>query len=64
LPDITLPLTEEVPPVIVRLQDVLNRVYVDGGHDRLIRYEEEPVPPLSSDDAAWADALLKEKGLR
>ncbi|WP_231636734.1 MULTISPECIES: DUF4058 family protein [Planktothricoides] len=29
-----------------------------------IDYGLSPVPPLSEADAAWADGLLREKGLR
>jgi hypothetical protein len=31
---------------------------------RRLHYWAEPVPPLAAEDAAWADALLKAKGLR
>ena len=29
-----------------------------------IDYREEPDPPLTDDDAQWADALLKQQGVR
>jgi hypothetical protein len=35
----------------------------NSGIYRQIRYWEDPVPPLDTEDAAWADAILKERGL-
>jgi hypothetical protein len=29
-----------------------------------IKGARDPIPPLDPDDAAWADALLREKGKR
>ena len=31
---------------------------------RDIDYSEDPDPPLTGDDARWADALLREQGRR
>jgi hypothetical protein len=64
LPRLSIPLTEEVRPVALDLQDIVNRIYEDGVLEKGIRYDRDPIPPLTGEDAAWADALLRAKGLR
>ena len=64
LPRIAVPLDEGVADVVLDLQAVLERCYDEAGYARKMDYRSEPVPPLSPEDAAWADALLREKGLR
>lgn len=64
LPRIEVPLTDGHPDVVVDLQAILDRAYDDGPYRRRVDYGAEPVPPLRAEDAAWADALLKGKGLR
>ena len=64
LPAITLPLLPESPEVEVDLQAVFTRTHNAGAFDRLLDYNREPTPPLAPEDAAWADALLREAGLR
>ncbi|WP_445251809.1 MULTISPECIES: DUF4058 family protein [unclassified Microcoleus] len=49
---------------IVDLQALLNGVYDRAAYDFRIDYTAAPVPPLPEPDAAWADALLRERGLR
>jgi hypothetical protein len=47
--------------------DIDERVYIvyeAGPYSRRVDYRREAVPPLEGEDAAWADALLREKGLR
>jgi hypothetical protein len=63
LPAIRIPLRREDRDVALDLQAVLDRCYEEGRYDD-IDYREEPGPPLSSDDARWADALLREQGRR
>jgi hypothetical protein len=46
------------------LRALLNGVYDISGYDLVIDYSREPEPPLSEVDAAWADSLLRERGLR
>ncbi len=46
------------------LQAVLNRCYEEAGYGDAVDYANEALPPLSAEDAVWADALLREKGLR
>ena len=64
LPRIGIPLTKGYPDVVLDLQICLDLAYEDGAFERRIDYRAEPLPPLSPEDAAWADALLKSKGLR
>lgn len=47
----------------VDLQALLRELYDRAGYDLAIEYRREPVPPLDADDAAWADVLLRSKGL-
>jgi hypothetical protein len=64
LPRIRIPLTEEADDITLDLQEIVNRVYEEGGLGRTIRYDKDPVPPLSPENARWANELLQEKGLR
>jgi hypothetical protein len=64
LPTIRIPLRRTDDDVPLNLQALLNRVYRTGGYDEDIDYQLDPDPPLSPDDAAWADALLRRKGRR
>ncbi|MBN1443340.1 MAG: DUF4058 family protein [Planctomycetes bacterium] len=63
LPVIPVPLREKEPGVPLDLQAILDHCYSRGAYDD-IDYAAAPDPPLSEADAEWADALLKEKGLR
>jgi hypothetical protein len=42
----------------------VDRAYLNGAYFRTINYRFDPIPPLSPDDAAWADQLLKAAGKR
>jgi hypothetical protein len=64
LPRVLVPLTEGHAGVPLDLQAALDRVYDEGAFDRSMDYRHDPNPPLSADDAASVDALLREKGLR
>jgi hypothetical protein len=64
LPSIAVPLRPEDEEPLVDLQSVLESVYDGGGFDALLDYYQEPVTPLSDEDAAWADQLLRQQGLR
>ena len=63
LPTITIPLPEktEIP---LDLGAVLNAAYDHAGYDLSIDYRREPDPPLTGADKAWAEKLLRERGLR
>ncbi len=64
LPLVQVPLTDDQPDVILDLQAVFDRCYDEGAFARRVDYRRDPSPPLAGGDAAWADALLREKGLR
>ena len=64
LPVIPVPLRGEDPDVPLDLSAILHKAYDIAGYDFSIDYKAAPVPPFKSEAAAWADELLKEKGLR
>jgi hypothetical protein len=63
LPIVLIPLRASDPEAHLDLQQLINQVYADGAYDD-IDYSEELVPPLTGDDAAWADELLRQHGKR
>ena len=63
LPTIRIPLREADPDARLDLQALVGQCYANGRYDD-IDYKVDPVPPLDPDDAAWADHLLRSKGLR
>ena len=64
LPRIHVPLADGDPDVVLDLQEVLDRCYDDGAYARALDYRQDPPVPLGRADAEWADALLRERGLR
>jgi hypothetical protein len=64
LPDVDVPQLEDEQPIRISLQDLLDQCYDRGAFDRQIDYRHDPEVNLSAEDAAWADALLRERGLR
>jgi hypothetical protein len=64
LPRVALPLTPGVAPVVLDLQAAMDACYNASAFPRRVDYGVDPVPPLAPEDAAWADALLRGKGLR
>ena len=63
LPGIRVPLREADADVALELQPLIDQCYRNGGYEDL-DYSREPQPPLSPDDAAWADELLRKSGIR
>ena len=63
LPRVRVPLSGD-DEVEIDLQPLFDRCYDEGAYPRLVDYTRDPVVPLSPADAAWADALLRQKGLR
>lgn len=64
LPRIAVPLDPGVPPVVVDLQPLLDRAYDLGRYQRSARYASVvPTPPLTPEQQAWAEGILKSKGL-
>ena len=65
LPTVAVPLKPEHGRVPLELQKVLDAAYDAAGYDLMVDYAGPvPAPPLGAADAAWADELLREKGLR
>jgi hypothetical protein len=64
LPTIAIPLRPTDRDVPLDLQALLNECCEEGRYVEDIDYREEPDPPLKSDDAQWADSLLREQGRR
>jgi len=64
IPLFPLPLKSGDSEPLVDLHQLLNTVYDRGSYDLAIDYSQQPVPPLSEMDAAWADTLLQDQGLR
>jgi hypothetical protein len=64
LPVIPIPLKPDDPDVRLDLQAVLDEAYDRAAYDMEIDYRKEPRPPLDGELAAWADQLLRSKGLR
>ena len=58
LPVIPIPLRKNDRPVLLDLQTLIDQCYHNGRHDD-IDYAEPPIPPLSVEDAVWAQALIK-----
>lgn len=64
IPDFPLPLQPGEEEPVVELNRVLHELYDRAGYDLRIDYRSEPEPPLDRNDAAWANALLRQAGLR
>ena len=64
LPRIAIPLQAPDPDVALDLQAVFERCYEHGAYPDLIDYGADPEVPVPPEDAAWADELLRQKGLR
>ena len=61
IPQFPLPLRRGENELTVNLGRVLHALYDRASYDLRIDYEKEPVPPLASDDADWANALVRER---
>ena len=63
LPAVPIPLRETDAPVMLDLQAIHDQGYTNGRYDRT-NYSVPPAPPLSEEDAKWADELLHAAGKR
>ena len=63
LPVIPIPLRLTDRDVSLNIQQIIDQVY-DRGRYAKLNYQPDPEPPFSSDDAAWVETLLCEKGRR
>jgi hypothetical protein len=64
LPKIPVPLSEGDGGLVLDLQYAVTNVYDLGGYDAILDYQHAPEVPLSPRDAAWANRILKDAGLR
>jgi hypothetical protein len=64
LPRLRIPLRPESPDAVLDLQHAFDQVYDSGPYPDRVDYSSPPVPPLSAQDDAWADQLLRNAGLR
>ena len=63
LPTIPIPLDPGVEPVMLDIQAVFDRCFDEGPFAALARYDRRrPDPPLSPEQQAWADGVLRAKG--
>jgi hypothetical protein len=63
LPRILVPLSDERDDVSLNIQSLCDQAYVGGRFWNLIHYDTEPPAPLSPQDRAWANDLLRKHGL-
>lgn len=64
LPTIRIPLREDDADVALNLQAIVDQAYTRGRYGNRIDYAAEPTPPLSPEDAQWAEGVLRQAGLR
>jgi hypothetical protein len=64
IPTFPLPLKARDQEPMVDIGQLLHDLYDQASYDLRIDYTGDPDPPLSSADAAWADRLLRQQGLR
>ena len=63
LPSLAVPLDRNMTPVRIELQPLLDRCYDGRRYARQVHYDRPPDPPLTPDQQAWAEAILREKGV-
>ena len=61
---VSLLLSPDLPDFELDLQAAFEQAYDTGPYRRRMDYRQEPPFPFEEETAAWADALLKEKGYR
>ena len=59
---IRVPLRDGDPDVVLDLQSLVDQAYEAGAYDRSLDYTRPLDPPLSPDDAGWAERLLRAAG--
>lgn len=62
LPRMRIPLAGDDPDVVLDVQAVLAQTYELGSYRDRIDYASPCVPPLSPEDQAWADELIRRAG--
>ena len=64
LPRIKIPLRHPDPDVVLDLPSIITHCYDNGAYAVRVDYDQPPPEPFRPDDEAWADALLRDAGLR
>ena len=64
IPRFFLPLALGDVEPLVDLQTLLKGIYDRARYHLAVDYQKQTQPPLSEEDATWADVLMQEKGLR
>jgi hypothetical protein len=64
IPSFTIPLYAGDPEPRVDLNHLLHELYTRRSYDLRLDYRRDAEPPLQGAAGAWADALLREAGLR
>jgi len=64
LPGIRIPLRAGDADIALDLQMLIDRAYESTAYGRTLNYNRECDPPLTGDDASWADQLLRAAGRR
>ncbi len=59
LPEIEIPLEPGVPRLVIVLQPLLDRAYDGGRYSMRTDYTRPCTPPLSPEEQAWADGILR-----
>jgi hypothetical protein len=64
IPDLPVPLRYGEKEVVLALGKILSEIYDRARYDIRLNYRQLLEPPLAPKDAAWADELLRAKGVR
>jgi hypothetical protein len=64
IPDLPVPLRHGEEEAVLALGKLLSEIYDRARYDIRLNYRQPPTPPMASKDVAWADELLRAKGLR
>ncbi len=64
IPTFRLPLQPADTEPTLNLQSLLHGIYNRARYHLAIDYNQEPIPPLKTEDAIWSDTLLRKQGLR
>ncbi len=56
---IQIPLRQDEPEAVLNLQSLIDRVYQNGSYGLELNYTQAAIPPLESDDARWAEGLIR-----
>jgi len=64
IPIFPIPLRRRETEPLLDLNKVLHELYARAHYELRVDYQREPHPPLTDEDANWADVLLREHGRR